>query len=144
MGKLFYIMGKSASGKDTIYSNLLANAELDLKRLVIYSTRPIRDGEKNGQEYFFVDEDVFQRMKAEGKIIEDREYHTVYGLWSYFTAANMQLDQYNYLGIGTLESFVQLKKYYGEDAVCPIYIEVEDGERLKRAIAREETQMMEA
>lgn len=140
MGKLFYIMGKSASGKDTIYSNLLANAELDLKRLVIYSTRPIRDGEKNGQEYFFVDEDVFQRMKAEGKIIEDREYHTVYGLWRYFTAANMQLDQYNYLGIGTLESFVQLKKYYGEDAVCPIYIEVEDGERLKRAIAREETQ----
>lgn len=140
MGKLFYIMGKSASGKDTIYSNLLANAELDLKRLVIYSTRPIRDGEKNGQEYFFVDEDVFQRMKAEGKIIEDREYHTVYGLWRYFTAANMQLDQYNYLGIGTLESFVQLKKYYGEDAVCPIYIEVEDGKRLKRAIAREETQ----
>lgn len=140
MGKLFYIMGKSASGKDTIYSKLLANAELDLKRLVIYSTRPIRDGEKNGQEYFFVDEDTFQRMRLEGKIIEDREYYTVYGLWRYFTAANMQLDQYNYLGIGTLESFVQLKKYYGEDSVCPLYIEVEDGERLKRAIAREETQ----
>ena len=70
MGKLFYIMGKSASGKDTIYSKLLANAELNLKRLVIYSTRPIRDGEKNGQEYFFVDEDVFQRMKAEGKITD--------------------------------------------------------------------------
>ena len=35
---------------------------------------------------------------------------------------------------------MQLKAYYGKDKVCPIYIEVEDGERLKRAIAREETQ----
>lgn len=140
MGKLFYIMGKSASGKDTIYQKLLEHPTLDFKRLVIYTTRPIRDGEKDGQEYYFVDEDAFQQMKAEGKIIEDREYYTVYGLWRYFTAANLQLDKYDYLGIGTLESFVQLKKYYGEEAICPLYIEVEDGERLKRAIAREETQ----
>ncbi|MEE1031013.1 MAG: guanylate kinase [Ruminococcus sp.] len=140
MGKLFYIMGKSASGKDTIYQKLLEHPALDFKRLVIYTTRPIRDGEKDGQEYYFVDEDAFQQMKAEGKIIEDREYYTVYGLWRYFTAANLQLDKYDYLGIGTLESFVQLKKYYGEEAICPLYIEVEDGERLKRAIAREETQ----
>ena len=140
MGKLFYIMGKSASGKDTIYQKLLEHPALDFKRLVIYTTRPIRDGEKDGQEYYFVDEDAFQQMKAEGKIIEDREHYTVYGLWRYFTAANLQLDKYDYLGIGTLESFVQLKKYYGEEAICPLYIEVEDGERLKRAIAREETQ----
>ena len=140
MGKLFNIMGKSASGKDTIYQKLLEHPALDFKRLVIYTTRPIRDGEKDGQEYYFVDEDAFQQMKAEGKIIEDREYYTVYGLWRYFTAANLQLDKYDYLGIGTLESFVQLKKYYGEEAICPLYIEVEDGERLKRAIAREETQ----
>ena len=140
MGKLFYIMGKSASGKDTIYQKLLEHPALDFKRLVIYTTRPIRDGEKDGQEYYFVDEDAFQQMKAEGKIIEDREYYTVYGLWRYFTAANLQLDKYDYLGIGTLESFVQLKKYYGEEAICPLYIEVEDGERLKRAIARVETQ----
>ena len=85
MGKLFYIMGKSASGKDTIYQKLLEHPALDFKRLVIYTTRPIRDGEKDGQEYYFVDEDAFQQMKAEGKIIEDREYYTVYGLWRYFT-----------------------------------------------------------
>ena len=35
---------------------------------------------------------------------------------------------------------MQLKNYYGEEKICPIYIEVEDGERLKRAIAREEQQ----
>lgn len=140
MGKLFYIMGKSASGKDSIYQKLLEDQHFPLKRLVIYTTRPIRDGEKDGQEYFFVDEEEFQRLKTNGKIIEDRGYETVYGLWRYFTAANMQLDKYDYLGIGTLESYQKLRKYYGEEVLCPIYIEVEDGERLKRAIAREETQ----
>lgn len=140
MGKLFYIMGKSASGKDTIYQKLLQDGQLSLKRLIIYTTRPIRDGELNGREYFFVKEEEFQRLKAEGKIIEDRGYHTVYGLWRYFTAANMNLDRNYYLGIGTLESYCMLKEYYGEDKIIPVYIEVEDGVRLKRAIAREEQQ----
>lgn len=140
MGKLFYIMGKSASGKDTIYQKLLENPELHFRRLIIYTTRPIRDGEKDGQEYYFVNEDEFQCLKASGKIIEDRGYESVYGLWRYFTVDNMNLEKYNYLGIGTLESYEQLKKYYGENKVCPVYIEVEDGMRLKRAIAREETQ----
>lgn len=140
MGKLFYIMGKSASGKDTIYQQMLENPEFHFHRLIIYTTRPIRDGEKDGQEYYFVNEDAFQDLKAAGKIIEVRGYETVYGLWRYFTADNMDLEKHNYLGIGTLESYQKLKEYYGEDVLCPIYIEVEDGERLKRAIAREETQ----
>lgn len=140
MGKLFYIMGKSASGKDTIYQRILETPELHFQRLIIYTTRPIRDGEKDGQEYYFVNEEVFQELKTAGKIIEDRGYETVYGLWRYFTADNMNLEKHNYLGIGTLESYRKLKEYYGEEVLCPIYIEVEDGERLKRAIAREETQ----
>ena len=53
VGKIFYIMGKSSSGKDSVYRQLEADPELGLKRLVIYTTRPIRDGEENGREYFF-------------------------------------------------------------------------------------------
>ena len=56
MGKIFYIMGKSAAGKDKIYSRLIGNQELSLKKLILYTTRPIRDGEKNGIEYFFTDD----------------------------------------------------------------------------------------
>ena len=44
----------------------------------------------------------------------------------------------SYLGIGTLESFVKLREYYGNDVMRPVYIEVEDGERLE--LARERTQ----
>lgn len=144
MGKIFYIMGKSASGKDSIYNELKQKENLQLKPLVLYTTRPIREGEVEGREYFFVNEEKRQDLLKAGKVIESRSYDTVYGIWSYFTAdeGQVELAKYDYLGIGTLESYEKLREYYGETVVCPIYIEVEDGERLKRAIAREETQQV--
>ena len=142
MGKIFYIMGKSSSGKDSIYRQLEGNQELGLKRLVIYTTRPIRDGEVNGREYFFADENKLKEFRRNGKLIEARTYQTVYGPWTYFTADDGQVSVGNdsYLGIGTLESFVRLREYYGNEVMWPVYIEVEDGERLERALAREKTQ----
>lgn len=142
MGKIFYIMGKSSSGKDSIYRQLEGNPKLGLKRLVIYTTRPIRDGEENGREYFFADENKLKEFRRNGKLIEARTYQTVYGPWTYFTADDGQVSVGNdsYLGIGTLESFVRLREYYGNEVMWPIYIEVEDGERLERALAREKTQ----
>lgn len=142
MGKIFYIMGKSSSGKDTIYRKLQETEDLKLGRLVLYTTRPIRDGEKEGQEYHFVDEAKYLEFDKTEKVIEARTYQTVYGPWTYFTAddGSVDLSKTSYLAIGTLESYQNLKAYYGKSALCPIYVEVEDGERLKRAIAREETQ----
>ena len=139
MGKIFYIMGKSASGKDSIYKKMLEKEHLNLQKMVLYTTRPIRQGEVNGNEYYFVDKEVLQQMKVTGKIIESRDYDTVHGVWTYFTAddAKMDLAQGNYIGIGTLASYTRLVKYYGSERLCPIYVEVEDGERLKRAIKRE-------
>ena len=67
MGKIFYIMGKSASGKDKIYSRLAGNKELNLKKLILYTTRPVRDGEENGKQYYFTDEKKLQEFKTEGK-----------------------------------------------------------------------------
>ena len=142
MGKIFYIMGKSASGKDKIYSRLAGNKELNLKKLILYTTRPVRDGEENGKQYYFTDEKKLQKFKTEGKVIEARAYNTVYGVWTYFTADDGQVDLENadYLGIGTLESYVKMREYYGKENVCPVYIEVEDGERLARALKRERGQ----
>ena len=126
MGKIFYIMGKSAAGKDKIYSRLIGNQELSLKKLILYTTRPIRDGEKNGREYFFTDDRKLAELESQGLVIEKREYHTVHGLWTYFTADDGQadLEKSDYLGIGTLESFVKMREYYGEEAVIPVYIQV--------------------
>lgn len=142
MGKIFYIMGKSSSGKDTIYSRLLQDPELGLRNIILYTTRPMRQGEQPGREYHFVDPETFRRFEERGKVIESRTYETVYGPWIYFTAddGQIELSERNYLGIGTLESYCKMKEYFGEDKVCPLYVQVEDGERLKRAILREELQ----
>lgn len=142
MGRIFYIMGKSASGKDHIYRYVKEQSQLHLKELILYTTRPMRDGEKNGREYYFTDEEKYEQLLRDGKIIEARAYETVYGLWRYFTADEGQIvlaDQ-DYIGIGTLESFRKLREYFGEEALCPIYIEVEDGIRLERALRRERGQ----
>lgn len=142
MGKIFCVMGKSATGKDTIYQKLLNESNLELKRIIPYTTRPIREGEVEGREYHFGTEEDVLRMDKEGRIVELRAYDTVYGIWKYFTVddGNILLDKENYLLIGTLEAYTKIRDYFGKDKVLPIYIEVEDGERLLRAIAREKSQ----
>lgn len=142
MSRIFFILGKSCSGKDTIFRYLKEKKELNLKTVVGYTTRPMRVGEENGKEYFFVDRDELEKLKIEGKIIECRDYDTVYGIWSYFTVDDGQINlgKDNYLYIGTLQSYMEMTKYYGNDVVVPLYIEVETGERLSRAVKREREQ----
>lgn len=140
MSKIFYLMGKSASGKDTIYKKIKETMP-ELKTIVIYTTRPIREGETEGVEYHFVDEKKLQEFQKAGKVIELREYNTVHGIWKYFTVNDGQFDaDDNYIAIGTLESYKGMRKHLGADKLVPIYIEVEDGVRLERALARERSQ----
>ena len=142
MSKIFFVLGKSCSGKDTIFQYLKENNELKLKTVVGYTTRPMRQGETEGVEYHFVSKEKLQEMKDNGKVIECRDYNTVHGVWSYFTADDGQIDlgRENYLYIGTLESYNDMVKYYGKDIVVPLYVEVENGERLERAVRREREQ----
>ncbi len=142
MGRIFCLIGKSSTGKDTIYKKLLKNPRLKLKRLVPYTTRPIREGEHDGVEYRFSTVEALERFKAEKKIIECRSYDTVYGTWYYFMVKDNQIDleKNNYLIIGTLQSFMMTRDYFGRDKVIPVYVELEDGERLSRALRREKRQ----
>ena len=48
--RIIYIVGKSSVGKDTIYQIL--KKKLNIKTYVMYTTRPIRTGEKNGVDYY--------------------------------------------------------------------------------------------
>lgn len=141
MGKIYYLMGKSASGKDTIYKRLHVMLP-ELKTVRIYTTRPIRDGERDGEEYFFVTREYLEECREQGSLIECRTYDTIYGPWDYFTVndGQIQLDTSSYLVMGTLESYGKMRSYYGADALVPVYIHVEDGLRLRRAMEREEQQ----
>lgn len=140
MSKIFYFMGKSASGKDTIFKQIKERMP-NLKTIVIYTTRPIREGEQEGVEYYFVDEKRLAEFEAQGKVIELRAYNTVHGVWKYFTVDDGQFDgDENYIAIGTLESYAKMLAYMGTDSLVPIYIDVDDGVRLLRAVERERKQ----
>lgn len=142
MGKIYCVMGKSSSGKDSIYRELLRRGEPPLEAIVPYTTRPVREGEIPGKDYIFCDEERVQQLADERRIIELRAYQTVHGIWKYFTVDDGQIDleHRSYLYIVTLEGYIRIREYFGAHRVEPIYIEVEDGERLMRAIARERQQ----
>lgn len=142
MGKIVCLMGKSSSGKDTIYKKLLAQNEVVLQAIVPYTTRPIRAGEREGVEYHFTDEAGFQELCSRGRVIEDRTYHTRLGIWRYFTVADDAVDllHNDYVMIGTLEAYTQMERFYGGDKVLAVMIDLDDGERLQRALDRERAQ----
>lgn len=142
MSKIWIVMGKSATGKDTIFKKLKEQTKVLLHTIVPYTTRPIREGEKEGVEYHFVTEEEYLSLKTAGKIIEQRAYNTVHGLWRYFTVKDSQwnLEKEDYIMINTLEGYEQVRDYFGKKVVYPIYITVEDGERLTRALEREKQQ----
>lgn len=141
MGKIFYVMGKSASGKDTIYKRLLEMFP-QIKTVTLYTTRPIRDGEEDGVEYYFTVREKLEDFRKTGRVIEERTYQTIYGPWSYFTVDDGQIDlkHSSYLMIGTLESYKKMQQYFGPDSLVPVYIYAEDGLRLERALEREKQQ----
>lgn len=147
MGKIFVVMGKTSSGKDTVYKRVLdaltvKQGNAAPKTVVIYTTRPMRPGETNGVEYFFATEEELQTLREQGKVIEERCFHTVHGPWYYFTVNDGQIDleNHSYLMINTLAGFEMIRDYYNKEQVIPIYIEADAKDRLIRYINRESLQ----
>ena len=119
MGKIYCVMGKSSSGKDSIYSRIMQQGNPALLRIVPYTTRPRREGETDGREYVFTDETHVQQLESAGKVIELRAYHTVYGIWKYFTVDDGKIDlsKHSYLYIVTLEGYQKIQRYFGKSCM---------------------------
>ncbi len=145
MKNIIYIMGKSSSGKDTIF-NILKN-DLDVTTYVMYTTRPKRNDEVEGKTYNFISQEEMQDYIIGAKknyLIEERTYNTVYGPWTYATIEDNQfMTEKDMLMLGTLESYAKIKEHFSgakNIKIIPIYIEVPDGIRLRRALDREDKQ----
>ena len=142
--KVIYIIGKSSVGKDTIYKIL--KEKMDVIPYVLYTTRPIRNGEKDGVDYNFLSDEAMNNYinHVPSNVIEYRTYNTVHGPWTYATILDEQFNSGNDLLMeGTLESYNSIKNYFEKNEqvqLIPIYIEVEDGVRLERALNRERQQ----
>ena len=142
MGRIYYLLGKRATGKDTLYKEILKRRP-KLRTVTMYTTRPIREGETDGVEYFFTGREELERQLASGKVIESRTYQTIAGPWTYYTVDDGQFDvadDESCLMIGTLESYEKMCAYFEAGKMVPVYIEVPDGIRLLRAVKREENQ----
>jgi len=72
-GKLYVISGPSGVGKSTVVQEVMRRRP-NLQFSVSATTRPIRPGEKDGVNYFFVDRSEFDRMLAAGELLEHAEY----------------------------------------------------------------------
>lgn len=141
MGKIVVCMGKSSAGKDTIVKELLRENKYHLQKIVPSTTRPIRFGEVNGQEYYFNTEEEMWRLDREHKIIERRKYNTKNGIWYYYTTnQDIDLENHNYIAINTLEGLDGYIQHYGRDKVISLLFELDDGERFQRALNRENEQ----
>ena len=136
---IFYLMGKTASGKDAMYKRIINDIK-NINPLVIYTSRPRRYEEVDGVEYYFRDKSFFDDPGL--KIIEKRVYDTVEGPWIYATIDDGTISKTkNYITIGTLESYDKARKYFGEEFICPIYLDIDDETRRQRALKREMAQI---
>ena len=86
---MLVIVGESASGKTTLV-NMLINANPGYHKVITYTTRPIREGEQNGVDYYFVSEDTFQEMIEKGKFVEHADYRG----WHYGLPKEECIDDY--------------------------------------------------
>ena len=130
--KLVAIMGMSAAGKDTIIKETCARYKT-LHKVVSTSTRPMREGEKDGEEYFFVDEHEFAEKVLNFEMLEATDFRD----WFYGTEIRaldedkINIGAYNPDGVRCLleDSRIDLKV---------IWVQVPDKERLIRSLSREE------
>lgn len=79
------IVGPMASGKTTLAKEL--EEKHGYQRIVTYTTRPMREGEQNGVDYNFIDNETFNTMLKSNIFVEDREYKVASGeVWHYASA----------------------------------------------------------
>lgn len=80
---MFIIGGKTCSGKNKVALELTKRG---YKRCILYTTRPVREKEKQDVDYHFITDEKFERMEKEGFFAETKTYSTVFGEWRYGSA----------------------------------------------------------
>ncbi len=72
-GLLILFSGPSGVGKDTVLDVVL-NKNKDLQKSISLTTRNIRENETDGKDYYFISVPEFERMIADGEVLEYAQY----------------------------------------------------------------------
>ena len=122
--KVFMIIGKSFSGKDTLLNKILSNEDFcrknHLVRLVRYTTRKIRPGEVDGIDYHFINDEEYKKSSGNNKMVVS-SYQSEFGLLHYITDFSKLEPGKNYIAVSDVESIEEYKKILG-DKLCLIYL----------------------
>lgn len=139
---MFLILcGKSASGKDAIAKRL---SRRGFETLVSYTSRPMRDGEKEFVDYVFLTKQDFEQRIKEGRFIEYRSYKTLVNgkedIWYYGTPKRDLIDmltaEKDFVIILDLDGAKAFMDYYGRENCFCVSIESSDIVRTERAMKR--------
>lgn len=121
-GFLFVVFGPSGVGKTTIVTEILARSGTDelrptLSRIITCTTRPKRDGEKDGVDYFFMSKENFLQRKSKGDFAEASEvYGNYYGVL--FSTIREKIDNgEDSLLIINWEGFKKIKQIFRDQVI---------------------------
>ena len=135
---ILIIMGESGSGKDTLLRELVQNH--GFQPIISTTTRPMREGEVDGRDYYFVSQETFLKRLENNEFLEHRAYNTTANgkpvTW-YYGAEKQELDpDTNYavvLDTGGAWGFLM---HYGKLDCFVIQVQVSEEIRKQRAIRR--------
>ena len=138
-GKLVVLCGKSSGGKDTMLSTLVDL--YDYKRCISHTSRPMRQGEVNGREYYFESREDFKWMIEKGHFIEFRTYNTLVNdkedTWYYGMAKNsIDLNKGNHVIVLDVQGTKEIIEYFGKENVLVYYVRTSDRLRRRRCKKR--------
>ena len=135
MRKIFAIMGKASTGKDTLTKMLSEMLELPIA--LSFTTRPMRVGEKQGVEYNFISDSDFWDLHGCDLLAEYTSYEVASGETWHYGLTKEELEKAEYvLVIVNPDGFKQLTEIYG-DKVCSILIDAPADVRIKRYLDRD-------
>lgn len=127
---IIVLLGASGSGKSTIEHELATHHEF--KKIISYTTRKPRDGEENGKDYYFSDNETFNVMLKDGLFAEHDEYsqNRLYG--------TLKVDYVdgNKVVVLTPNGLRQLKKNCQNEDILTVLVQANLGTRIKRYIDR--------
>lgn len=131
--KIVALMGESGSGKDTILHNIMEKYPSYFNEIISCTTRPPREGEKDGVNYHFLSIDEFTKKVLNGDMLEATEFND----WHYGTdRESLTIDKIN-IGVFNPEG-VRCLQEYNNIELYVFYVRAAGKQRLLRQLNREE------